>query len=119
MGEARNLQGELSLRSVRYSVSTDLEQVIACNCSICSKKGLLLTFVSPEAFRLEAGEESLQDYRFNKHVIHHLFCRTCGVQPFARGVGPGGAEMVAVNVRCLNGLDPGSLRPTPFNGKDL
>jgi hypothetical protein len=75
--------------------------------------------VPTEAFHLEAGEDRLQDYQFNKHVIHHFFCRTCGVESFARGVAPGGAEMVAVNVRCLDGVDVGALTPTPFNGKDL
>ena len=32
-----------------------------------------------------SGLDDLVDYRFNKHVIHHVFCRTCGVESFARG----------------------------------
>jgi hypothetical protein len=119
MAEAKTYQGGCHCGAVRYAVTTDLKQVIACNCSICSKKGLLLTFVPTAAFRLETGEESLQDYQFNKHVIHHRFCRICGVQPFSRGVAPNGAEMVAVNVRYLDGIDPGALSPTPFHGRDL
>jgi hypothetical protein len=119
MQQVRTLQGGCHCGVVRYSVDADLKQVISCNCSICSKKGLLLTFVSNAAFRVQSGEDHLQDYQFNKHVIHHFSCRTCGVESFARGVGPGGAEMVAVNVRCLDAVDIGALEPTPFNGKDL
>jgi hypothetical protein len=65
-----------------------------------------------------AGE--LQEYLFNKHVIHHQFCRTCGVEPFARGTAPGAkAPKVAINVRCLDGIDVASLKPAPFDGKSL
>src|SRR5205807_7317140 len=34
-----------------------------------------------------------------------LFCKTCGVKSFARGTGPKGEEMVAINLRCLDGVD--------------
>jgi hypothetical protein len=103
--------------AVRYEATTDLAQVISCNCSICQKKGHLLTFLPAEAFALKSGEENLQDYQFNKHVIHHLFCRTCGIQSFARGTAPNGAAMVAVNVRCLDGVELASITPVPFDGR--
>ena len=106
--------------AVRYEVATDLGQVIACNCSICTKRGLLLTFVKADAFKLTAGSEgTLSDYQFNKKVIHDRFCPACVVESFARGVGPGGAEMVAINVRCLDGVDLHALKLTPFDGKRL
>jgi hypothetical protein len=103
----------------RYDVSTDLEKVIVCNCSRCHKLGLVLTFVAPEAFTLTTGGESaLTDYRFNKKVIQHLFCPTCGVESYARGKGPDGTEMIAINVRCLDGVELDSLTLTPVNGKE-
>jgi hypothetical protein len=104
---------------VRYEVETSLDGVLACNCSICAKRGTLLTFVPAARFTLQRGEADLSDYQFNKHHIHHLFCATCGVASFARGIGPGGAEMVAVNVRCLDDVDPGALTITHFDGKSL
>lgn len=104
---------------VRYEVETDLATVMSCNCSICQKRGALLTFVPTPQFTLLAGEDALTDYQFNKKIIHHLFCGTCGVGSFARGVAPDGSEMVAVNVRCLDDVDPAALTVTPFDGKSM
>src|SRR6185436_22441 len=104
---------------VRYEVETDLAKVIECNCSHCYMKGLLLTFVPVEKFKLLSGEEDLQNYKFNKKVIHHLFCRNCGVESFGRGQNSAGEKLVAINVRCLDNLDPKSLTLTPVNGKDF
>jgi hypothetical protein len=71
---------------------------------MCGRTGSLLQFVPASAFVLEQGEGNLTDYQFNKHVIHHLFCKTCGIRPFARGAGSKG-PMVAINVRTLDDID--------------
>lgn len=103
--------------AVRYSVEIDLTKpVIACNCSICQSTGTLLSFVPAESFKLETGEDSLTDYQFNKKVIHHLFCKVCGVRSFARGKGPKGPT-VAVNTRCLDGVNLEALQVTHFDGR--
>jgi hypothetical protein len=119
MTEPTKHTGGCHCGKVRFEVTADLARVIQCNCSICSKRGYLLTFVPAAEFSLLAGEDALTDYQFNKKIVHHLFCATCGVASFGRGAGPGGAAMVAVNVRCLDGVDPGALTLTPFDGKSL
>ena len=73
----------------------------------------------PTQFKLPEGLDAVGDYRFNKHVIHHVFCRTCGVEPFARGRQQDGTDMFAVNVRCLDEIDIARLTPRPFEGKHL
>lgn len=104
--------------AVRYRATLDLEQpVISCNCSICSRTGSLLAFIPESAFTLETSPDALTDYLFNKHVIHHLFCRSCGIKSFARGTLPDGSPMVAVNTRCLEGVDPATLKVKQFDGK--
>ena len=60
----------------------------------------------------------MTEYQFNKHNIHHLFCATCGIQSFAHGKGPGGAEMVAVNVRCLDGVEVDALTVKKVDGRN-
>jgi hypothetical protein len=102
--------------AVRYEVETDLEKIISCNCSHCEKKGLLLNFVEKEKFKLLSGEDKLTEYQFNKRAIRHLFCKICGVQSFSEGVT---FPKVAINVRCLDGIDLSTLTITPYNGKDL
>lgn len=103
--------------AVRYEADMDLDRVIQCNCSHCEKRGLLLAFIPAGQFRVVSGEDGLADYQFNKKVIHHLHCRTCGVESFARGTGKDGAPTVAVNVRCLDGIDLAALTLTPVDGR--
>jgi hypothetical protein len=119
MAETKNYTGGCHCGQVRYDVTADLSNVLACNCSICNKRGALWTFVTADQFALRAGADELVDYQFNKKIIHHLFCRDCGVGSFSRGQKPDGGEMVAVNVRCLDGVDCASLSPKPFDGRNL
>ncbi|NWG53860.1 MAG: GFA family protein [Hydrogenophilaceae bacterium] len=96
-------------------------QAMECNCSHCARKGFLLWFVPADQFRLTAGDAAeMTLYTFNKGVIEHRFCPTCGVQPFARGKPPGApAEMVAVNLRTVPDFDRGSVQIVPVDGKSF
>ncbi|RKH62873.1 GFA family protein [Corallococcus llansteffanensis] len=118
MAEMKTYAGACHCGQVQYEAQTDLAQVVSCNCSICSKRGLLLTFVPPEQFKPVAGVDSQKLYQFNKKVIDHLFCPTCGVESYGTGKGPDGKQMYAINVRCLDGVDVSTLTPMPFNGRD-
>jgi hypothetical protein len=104
---------------VRYETTTDPSQAIACNCSICARHGLWLTFVSPQHFKLVSGLDDLTDYQFNKHIIHHVFCRNCGAESFARGKTKDGKDVFAINVRCLDGVDIAKIDPKPVDGRSL
>lgn len=81
-------------------------------------KGFLLAFVPSHAFTLLTGADDLTSYRFNKKVIDHLFCKHCGVQSFGRGKNKAGEEMVAINMRCLDGVDIDKLELTKVDGKN-
>ncbi|MDB5260454.1 MAG: aldehyde-activating protein [Candidatus Nomurabacteria bacterium] len=110
-------KGACHCKAVTYEVDTNLEKVISCNCSHCYIKGLVLSFVSTDQFKLSSSEGNLTEYLFNKKKIHHLFCNICGVESFARGVGPNGEEMIAINVRCLDGVDLDQIEITKVDGK--
>ncbi len=119
MSQAKTHTGGCHCGAVRYRVQMDLSQpVISCNCSICGKTGTMLAFVPADSFTLEKGEESLTDYTFNRAVIHHLFCKVCGVRSFARGAGPQGPA-VAINTRCLDDVDLTKLTVQHFDGKSM
>ena len=117
MVDKKTYTGGCHCGRVRFEATTDPSQAIACNCSICAKQGLWLSFVKPTQFKLLSGLDAVGDYQFNKHVIHHVFCRTCGVESFARGKAKDGTDMFAINVRCLDGVNIAKLSPSPFNGK--
>jgi len=61
----------------------------------------------------------IHTHQFNKKMIHHLLCPDCGIESFARGRAPEGKEMVAINVRCLEGVDVKSLPLTPIDGRNM
>jgi hypothetical protein len=117
MAEMQTYKGGCHCGKVAYEVDLALEQAMSCNCSICRKRGLLLAFAPAEQFRLLSGEGDLQDYRFNTHRIGHVFCRTCGVESFGQGEMPGtGAQMRAINLRCVEGVDLDALPVHKFDG---
>jgi hypothetical protein len=105
---------------VRYEVQMDIGEVIACNCSRCARLGSLLAFAPIGQFKLISGDEHLTSYEFNQHMIRHKFCSTCGIQSFAIGKNPRtGAEMAAINVRCLDGVDADAFRVRKVDGRSL
>lgn len=119
MAETKHYSGSCHCGKVRYEVDADLSTVMQCNCSICSRTGALMTFVPAQQFKLASGEDHLSDYQFNKHIVHHLFCKTCGVRSFARGTDSKGNQMVMINVRCLPDVDPTTLTIKQVDGKRL
>lgn len=119
MTEAKTYHGSCHCGAVRYDVTTDLGSVIECNCSICSRKGHLLTFVPEAAFDLKAGADATATYHFKEKKITHRHCTTCGVGPYANGQLPDGTKMVAVNVRCLDGVDLHALNVTQVDGRSF
>jgi len=105
--------------AVQYQFTAEISDVMACNCSICSKRGHLLTFVPANQFSLTSGAENLTDYQFGSKTIHHLFCSTCGVNSFAKGKMPDGSEVRAINVRCVEDIDLGSIPVNEVNGREF
>ena len=119
MANPETYNGGCHCGKVRYEVKLDLSgPFITCNCSICSKTGTMLAFVPADQFTLKSGKEALTDYQFNKKVIHHRFCSTCGIRSFAEGKKPDGTDVCAINVRCLDGVDPASLNTMAYDGKN-
>ena len=110
-------KGSCHCGGVSFDVEGELTQVVECNCSHCSRKGYLLWFVPREQLRLATREDALSTYTFNKHVIKHHFCSTCGCAPFGFGTAPSGEATAAVNVRCLEEVDLANLKRIPVDGR--
>ena len=113
----KTYSGGCQCGDVRFEVTAEIGEVLSCNCSRCGKLGSLLAFVPSQDFKLQAGSEATTEFLFNKHAIHHLFCSTCDIQSFAKGTAPNGDEMIAINVRCLDGVDPDSFKVKKIDGR--
>ena len=112
-------KGSCHCGKIAFEVEGELSGAIACNCSICSRKGTLMWFVPRDQLRLLTPAEDMATYTFNKHVIQHHFCPSCGMHPFGVGVDPKGNRMAAVNIRCLEHLDLASVPVKQFDGRAL
>lgn len=109
--------GSCHCGKITFEVEGDFDEVVECNCSHCSRKGYLLWFVPGGHMRVKSGEGEYSTYRFNKHVISHHFCPSCGCAPFAAGKAPDGTATAAVNVRCLDGVDLSSVKRKQVDGR--
>jgi hypothetical protein len=111
--------GSCHCARVAFEVEGVLEGAMACNCSMCRRKGSLLWFVPRDCMTLLTAEADTSVYRFNKHVIQHRFCPVCGIHPYGEGVDPGGNRMAAINVRCLDSVDIDAIAVSHFDGKSM
>ncbi|HEX2842986.1 GFA family protein [Hyphomicrobium sp.] len=120
MADKTTYHGSCHCGAVRYEAKSEpIAEALSCNCSMCRRKGTLFAFIPASDFDLKSGEEALSDYQFNKRVIHHLFCKTCGVTSFGRGTMPDGTETIALNVRCIDEIDPTTIRINHVDGKNF
>lgn len=106
--------GSCHCERVKFEFEGTIDAAVACNCSICSRKGGLL-WAAPEAdFKALTPDSEMSAYTFNNHVIKHRFCRTCGMQAFAEHADQ---KSVYVNLRCVDGLDLKAIPVVEFDGK--
>ena len=109
-------RGSCHCGAVVFEVEAELaeQRILACNCSICRRKGFVHLIVPPEQFTLVQGQEELQEYRFNTEVAVHRFCQRCGIHPFYTPRSH--PDKVSVNVRCLEGVKLDELEVESFDG---
>ena len=111
------ITGSCHCGKITYSLDEEMPtEGMSCNCSICRRKGYVHHFTAPDVFVLTADDGDIAAYEFNHHIIHHKFCRTCGCAPFADGTAPDGKAMIALNLRCVDGIDVEALKITHFDG---
>lgn len=111
-------QGSCHCGDISFTAEGELEQVMECNCSYCSRKAPLMWFVPRDRLSYEL-KGTMSTYRFNKHVIDHQFCARCGVGVFGLGKMPDGTPMAAINARCLDDVDLGALKHVFYDGRSV
>lgn len=112
-----NHHGSCHCGRIVFDVEGDITGVMSCNCSICQRKGGLMWFVPRERLQLRTPAADYSTYTFNRHVIQHHFCPTCGIHPFGEGTDPAGKAMAAVNIRCLENIDLEAIQVQHFDGR--
>lgn len=112
--------GSCHCGKMRYTLEGEMPTAaMACNCSMCQRKGYLLHFAPADQFTAHGDPDETTIYQFNRHNIRHTFCKTCGCAAYGSGVGPDGKAMAAINLRCADGVDLESLTIHKFDGASL
>lgn len=110
--------GSCHCGKIAFEAEGEIKGGLACNCSMCQRKGSLLWFVPRAQFTLLTPEDDNTGmYLFNKHAIKHRFCMTCGIHPFAEATDPNGVPTMAINIRCLEGIDLDAVPVQHFDGR--
>ncbi|MBA1904732.1 GFA family protein, partial [Escherichia coli] len=78
------------------------------------KKRNWLAVATPADFRLTSGEGNISEYQFGPRILHHLFCKTCGISSFNQGENPAlGGKFYAISVSCLDDTTDEELASLP------
>jgi len=110
-------KGSCHCGAVTYEVKApEVLEVTECNCSICSKSGLLHLIVDKEDFKLLSGKDNLETYTFDTGEAKHFFCKTCGIKSFY--IPRSHPNGYSVNTRCLDKPTAKAMKITPFDGRN-
>lgn len=112
-------RGSCHCGKIAFEVEGTIDSGLACNCSICERKGSLLWFVPRGQLSLTTPEANLSTYTFNNHVIQHRFCAVCGIHPFGEANDPKGNAMAAINLRCIEGIELDKIPTHTYDGRAL
>lgn len=77
----------------------NLDNLVRCNCSICTKKGTIMKIIDPDAFKIISGKEYLSEYNFHTKVARHFFCKICGI--YTHHNPRRDPKLFGVNVACI------------------
>ncbi len=80
-----------------------LEKVLRCNCSICKRKGTIMSMVKNEDFKIIKGKDKLKLYQFHSKVAKHYFCSNCGI--YTHHNPRSNPAMTGFNVGCIDDID--------------
>ena len=91
----------------------NLSKLLRCNCSLCKRKGAIMSMVKNENFKITKGSDYLKLYQFHTKVAKHYFCSNCGV--YTHHNPRSNPSMTGFNLGCLDEIDIFKLEDVPIN----
>lgn len=100
-------------------------ELTRCTCSLCSKRGHLLAYFSPEKFRVKQADSD-GVYRWNSRRVAHHFCSACGCDTYAdspaferNGSWDGKTRRIGLNARLIDDFEAADWPVSVIDGKNL
>lgn len=116
--------GSCHCGATKFEVLEPVTDVTACTCSICSKRGALWSYHSPDKIRF-LSRENVATYRWQTRTVAHNFCAICGCTTFTESPDWSTGEpnfdnpRIAVNARILDDFDLAAVPVTVIDGRNL
>ena len=95
------------------NIAENLEKILRCNCSLCKRKGAVMSIVKNEDFKIIKGVSNLKLYQFHTKVAKHYFCSICGI--YTHHNPRSNPAMTGFNVGCLDEIDTFNLKNIEIN----
>jgi len=89
------------------------EKLIRCNCSLCKRKGYIMTYVDLDNLKIVRGQEFLKLYQFHTKTAKHYFCSNCGIHTHANT--RRNPKIYGINIACVEGVKPFELENIRVN----
>jgi hypothetical protein len=116
--DVRKHAGSCHCGSVKFEIEVDATSGMRCNCTVCTKVGVLMGMAKPEGLRILAGERDLSFYEWGAKTAKRYFCKRCGVSCFSRGyLEQLGGDYVCVSFNALDDVDPSDVKMVHWDGR--
>ena len=90
------------LVQIKFYSDSILEGLYSCNCSLCLKKSIIMKSIKKEVFSLLSGKKNITEYRWNKNIARHFFCKNCGV--YTHHVRRRDPSQISINIHCVDDI---------------
>ena len=90
----------------------NLEKILRCNCSLCKRKGAIMSMVKNEDFKITKGEDKLKLYQYHTKVANHYFCTECGI--YTHHNPRSAPAMTGFNLGCVDEVKVEDLKEVTF-----
>lgn len=116
----QHYEGSCHCGAIQFSYDGDtIDKGIRCTCSICKRKGALMSAeaIPKENLDVKVEGDNLGLYQFDSKIAKHYFCKTCGIYTHNEMLRMPGK--MRVNLGCVDGLETDGLEVVVFDGKNL
>ena len=118
--EMRRYTGSCHCGAVEFSFrSQTIVDGMRCNCSICKRKGAIMTSftIPPEDIGIRTEDNVLSTYQFGENIAKHHFCSRCGIFTFVQTrLNPGEYR---VNLGCIEEVNSQAVPVALYDGSTL
>ena len=90
-----------------------LNKFLRCNCTLCKKKGYIMTFAPITDVKITKGGDKLKLYQYHTKVAEHYFCLDCGI--YTHHKMRSRPDTFGLNVGCIDDIDQFKLENVGLN----